>query len=133
MGARYTRRDSPLTYGIIGCAMAVHKQLGPGLSESVYEEALYQKLTKNKFLVRRQPKVRVGFEGRLHHKTFRPDLLVENEVIVEIKAVEALLPLHQAQLLTYMRLAQFPLGLLINFNVVLLKNGIKRLIMTKAP
>ena len=113
--------------------MAVHKQLGPGLSESVYEEALYLKLTKNKFLVRRQPKVGVGFEGRLHHKTFRPDLLVENEVIVEIKAVEALLPLHQAQLLTYMRLAQFPLGLLINFNVVLLKNGIKRLIMTKAP
>ena len=131
MQTGYSRDDDPLTYDIIGCAIAVHKQLGPGLREAAYEEPFLLKLRDSGLYVRRQPKVRIPFEGRLLNKIFVPDFVIEEEVVVELKSVETLLPLHDAQLLTYMRLAEIPLGLLINFNVVRLTDGIKRLIMTK--
>ena len=126
-------KDNSLTYQIIGCALRVHKELGPGLLESLYEEAFYRKLIEAGLPVKKQPVIRVPFEGELLRRSFRPDFLVADKVVVEIKSVTSVLPLHQAQLLTYMKLARIPLGLIINFNVILLTKGVKRLIMTKAP
>ncbi|HEX6575095.1 MAG TPA: GxxExxY protein, partial [Gemmatimonadaceae bacterium] len=85
------------------------------------------------FGVRRQPRLRVPFEGKLLNKTFVPDYLIENEVVVEIKAVQTILPLHEAQVITYMKLAEHPLGLLINFNVIRLVDGVRRFINTQSP
>jgi GxxExxY protein len=113
--------------------MSVHKKLGAGLSEGAYEEALLRAFKSKGLSVEHQPRLTIPFEGKLLSKTFRPDFVIANEVVVEIKAVSALSQLHQAQLLTYMRLANLPLGSLINFNVMVLTHGIKRLIMTKAP
>jgi len=125
--------NNQLTYQIIGCAIAVHKDLGPGLVEGMYEEAFYRKLIDAGLRVKKQPTIRVAFEGELLRRSFRPDFLVADKVVVEIKSVASVLPIHQAQLLTYMKLAKVPLGLIINFNVILLTKGVKRLIMTKAP
>jgi GxxExxY protein len=133
MAEPQSSENNALTYEIIGCAIAVHKELGPGLLESVYEEAFYRKLSDAGLTVEKQPKIRVPFEGELLRRSFRPDFLVGEKVVVEIKSVASVLPLHQAQLLTYMKLARVPLGLIINFNVLLLTKGVKRLIMTKAP
>ena len=130
---QYTAADDPLTYQIIGCAIRVHKELGPGLKESAYEECLEKTLTQCGLTIYRQPRVAISFEGETLDKEYRPDFIINNEVVVEVKSVSGFLPIHQAQLLTYMKLASVERGLLINFNVALLKNGIKRLIMTKAP
>ncbi len=129
----YNADDDPLTYQIIGCAMRVHKQLGPGLMESAYEECLERELVKSRLTVQRQPRIGISYEGSILDKEYRPDFIVNGEVVVELKSVAAFLPVHQAQLLTYLKLSQIERGLLINFNVALLKTGIKRLIMTKAP
>jgi GxxExxY protein len=126
----FGREDHPLTYDIIGSAIAVHKQLGPGLRESVYEEPFYLKLKEKGLHIRRQPRIRVPFEGRLLNKTFVPDFLVADEVVVEIKSVETIPLLHETQLRTYMKLGEYPLGLLINFNVIRLVDGVRRLINT---
>ena len=133
MSRSHGRSDDPLTYDIIGCAMSVHKKLGPGLSEAAYQEAMLRSLQRKGLSVIQQPRLTIPFDGKVLSKTFRPDFVIDNEVVVEIKAVATILRLHEAQLLTYMRLSQLPLGLLINFNVVVLTHGIKRLIMTKAP
>ena len=109
------------------CALKVHKTLGPGLLESAYEECLYYEVKKEGLLVEKQKALPLIYEDIRLEVGYRIDLLVENCVIVEIKAVEALNDVHTAQLLTYLKLTNCKLGLLINFNVALIKTGVKRL------
>jgi GxxExxY protein len=113
---------------IIDSAMKVHTALGAGLLESVYEACLAHELRKRGLRVETQVALPVFYEGVKIDAGYRIDLLVESSVIVELKAVEQIAPIHQAQLLTYLKLSGKKLGLLINFNTVHLKNGIKRLI-----
>ena len=115
-----------ITEIIIGCAIDVHKILGPGLLESAYEECLHYEIIQANLKVERQVPVPVIYKEIKLEYGYRIDLLVENSVIIELKSVDSIIPVHEAQLLTYMKFAQKPLGLLINFNVTLLKNGIKR-------
>ena len=114
--------------GIVEAALHVHKTLGPGLLESVYEAALACELEQRGLRVSRQQPVPVAY-GALHFETgFRADLMVEERVIVEVKSVEEVAPVHKKQLLTYLRLSGKHLGLLINFNVALIRDGITRLV-----
>ena len=113
---------------IVDCSIRVHKELGPGLLESVYEVCLMKELLAEGLTVRRQVALPVFYKGENIGLDFRIDLLVEEEVIVELKAVDTLLPIHEAQLLTNLKLSEMHLGLLINFNVKLLKDGIKRMV-----
>ncbi len=113
---------------VIGAAIAVHRELGPGLLESAYEACLVHELRQRGIQVEQQVSQPVFYKGLQLDCGYRLDLLVENRVIVELKAVEAVLPIHEAQLLTYLKLRKLRLGLLINFNVPILKNGIKRLL-----
>jgi GxxExxY protein len=114
---------------IVDAALAVHRALGPGLLESVYEECLAYELKKRGVAFERQVVVPVNYDGLLLDAGLRLDLLVAQCVVVELKAVEAILPVHEAQLLTYLKLSRNRLGLLINFNVPLLKDGIKRKVL----
>ncbi len=117
-----------LTGKIIGCAIEVHRILGPGLLESAYEECLAYELRKAGLSFERQNSLPIVYkEIKLDHG-YRLDIVVEEEVIIELKAVEAITPVHQAQMLTYMKLSGIDLGLIINFNVKLLKDGIKRFV-----
>jgi GxxExxY protein len=115
-----------ITKRIIGCAIEVHKELGPGLMESVYEVCLKKVLIDDGLDVKSQVALPVHFKGELLDKEFVLDLIVEGEVILELKSVEIILPVHEAQLVTYLKLSGKKLGLLINFNEVLLKEGIRR-------
>ncbi len=115
-----------ITESIIGGAIEVHKYLGPGLLESSYEECLAYELKNAGLFIQRQVPVPVIYKEIHLDCGYRIDLLVENSVIIELKTVEALHSVHTAQILTYLKFAQKPLGLLINFNVTLLKNGLKR-------
>ena len=115
-----------ITERIIRCAIEVHKELGPGLVESVYEVCLKKVLTNDGLNVKSQLVLPVYFKGEMLDKAFVLDLLVEDEIILELKSLEFILPVHEAQLVTYLKLANKKLGLLINFNVVLLKDGIRR-------
>ncbi len=130
---RYGAEDDPLTYAIIGCAIEVHKRLGPGLLETPYDEGMQIELSKAGLALRHQPAIRIPYEGQLLGRSFKPDFLIEDRVVLELKSVTEFLPVHQAQVLTYMRLSGIQRGLIINFNVTLLTRGIKRLIMTEAP
>jgi len=112
---------------IVDSALLVHRQLGPGLLECVYETCLAYEIGKRGLKVDRQVQVPLCYDRVRLENELRLDFLVESSVIVEIKAVEVMLPVHQAQLLTYLRLANKPLGFLINFNVPLIKQGIKRM------
>ncbi len=114
---------------IVNSAYRVHKELGPGLLEAVYEECLIHELTNNGLKAEKQLKIPIYYQNKLLDSHLRIDMLVEKAVIVELKAVEALLPVHQSQLLTYLRLAQKRLGYLINFNVPVIKTGIKRMVL----
>jgi len=118
-----------LTKGIIGAAIEVHRALGPGLLESAYEQCLCRELTLRKVPFERQLSLPVEFKGLRLDCGYRLDLLVANTVVVEIKAVESLLPIHEAQLLTYLKLGGWKVGLLINFNVSVLKTGIRRRVL----
>ena len=111
---------------IIQASFEVHKELGPGLLESVYEICLAEELIQMGLGVERQVKLPVIYKGTELNKEFFIDLLVEKSIVIELKAVEVLLPVHEVQLLTYMKLADIKLGYLINFNVPLIKQGIKR-------
>lgn len=111
---------------IIDAAITVHRELGPGLLESVYEECLAYELTDRGLSVLRQQAVPIIYREIAFECGYRLDLFVEERVIVELKAVEEILPIHKAQLATYMKLAKVDLGLLLNFNVPLLKDGIVR-------
>ena|SRR6186713_1328842 len=115
-----------ITERIIRCAIEVHKELGPGLMESVYEVCLKKVLIDNGLDVKSQLVLPVYFKGELLDKAFVLDLLVEEEIVLELKSLEIILPVHEAQLVTYLKLSSKKLGLLINFNVVLLKDGIRR-------
>jgi GxxExxY protein len=118
-----------ITKQVIDAAFQVHSKLGPGLLESVYELCLAHELGKRNLKYKSQVAVPVLYDGVKIDAGFRLDLLVEDQVIVELKAVEQVLPVHEAQLLTYLKLTQLRLGLLINFNVPLIKQGIKRIIL----
>jgi GxxExxY protein len=115
-----------ITSTIIGAAIEVHKELGPGLLESVYELCLCKLLFEKGLKVERQKTLPIVFRGEKLAKDFFIDILVEDEIILELKSVDIIMPIHEAQLLTYLKLADKRLGLLINFNVVLLKEGIRR-------
>lgn len=121
-------RSNDLSNTIIGAAIEVHKALGPGLLESAYEACLCHELTLRGITYARQLELPVIYKGVALDCSYRLDVFVEDLVIVEIKAVGTLEPIHDAQLLTYLRLKQRWLGLLINFNVPVLKSGIKRLV-----
>ena len=116
------------TETIIGAAIEVHRHLGPGLLESAYEECLCEELTLRKIPFKRQFPLPVSYKGKNLDCGYRIDLLVKDEVVVELKTVEKLLPIHEAQALTYMKLGGWHVGLLLNFNVPILKYGIKRLV-----
>ncbi len=118
--------ENDISKKIIGSAINVHQSLGPGLLESAYQECLYYKLQKEGLFVEKEKPMPLIFEEVRLDCGYRLDLLVERKVVIEIKSVEALTDVHLAQVLTYMKLGDYRLGLLINFNVVLLKNGIKR-------
>jgi GxxExxY protein len=113
---------------ILDASIEVHKQLGPGLLESVYELSLYKELVHRNILVQRQVPIPVYYKGEDLNAEFKIDLLVANEIVVELKAVEIILPVHKAQILTYLRLSEKKLGYLINFNVPKLIDGFKRVV-----
>lgn len=115
-----------ITEKIIGAAIEVHRHLGPGLLESAYEECLCYELNQLGLRFQRQVHPPISYKGIQLHGAYRMDLVVEDTVVVEIKATEQVLPLYSAQLLTYLRSASKPVGLLINFNVPVLKEGIRR-------
>jgi GxxExxY protein len=120
--------ENDIAYQVIGAALEVHKSLGPGLLESAYHECLAFKLEQLGFIVKKEKPMPLVFEEVKLDCGYRIDLLVENKVVVEIKSVDTLNDIHMAQILTYLKLGNYKLGLLINFNVVLLKQGIKRVI-----
>lgn len=117
-----------LSYDIVGCAITVHKTLGPGLLESVYEKCLQKELEYNGFQVETQKKVKLEYRDLLIETELRLDLIVNNTVVVEIKTVENLLPVHEAQLLTYMNLLEKPQGLLINFYTDNISKSVKPMV-----
>jgi len=118
-----------LSTQIIGCAIEVHKTLGPGLLESTYEHCLAYELSNSGLAFERQKALPVNYKGTALECGYRLDFLVENKLIVELKSVDKLQKIHEAQILTYMRLAHLNIGLLINFNEIMLKNGIKRFVL----
>ncbi len=119
-------KKEELTREIIAAAMRVHSELGPGLLESAYEACLFHELLKQGFKVERQKPVPIHYDGILIDCGYRVDLLVNDEIIIELKAVERVLPIHHAQIISYLKLAGKEIGLLINFNVVHLREGITR-------
>jgi len=118
-----------ITEQIIGAAIEVHQVLGPGLLESAYEECLCHELKVRGLSFERQRPLPVEYKGIELECSYRLDLLVENVIVVEIKAVSAIEPIHEAQLLTYLRIGGWRIGLLVNFNVPVLKNGIRRRVL----
>jgi GxxExxY protein len=127
-GGTETYPYDPLTHRIIGCAIEVHRELGPGLIEATYEEALCIELANQGIPFVRQSGVPVYYKGHLIGE-HRPDLVVQDRVVVEVKSVERLIGVHQAQLLAYMRLLKKPVGLMLNFNSEVLRTGIRRLVI----
>src|SRR5688572_9207561 len=120
--------DQNLTEQIVGCAIKIHKSLGPGLLESAYQECLYFELRKAGLYVEKEKPLPLIYEDVKLEIGYRIDLLVERKIVVEVKSVDALAEIHLAQVLTYLKLSGNRFGLLINFNVRLLKNGIKRVV-----
>jgi GxxExxY protein len=121
-----------LTGVVIGGAIEVHKALGPGLIESVYEWCFVKELELLKLRVGAQKQVQIVYKGFIKEESLRFDLLVEDCLLVEVKAVESILPIHKAQLLSYMKMLNIPVGLLINFNQVKLVDGVHRLFLPGA-
>jgi GxxExxY protein len=119
----------PLSHRVIGCATEVHRELGPGLLESTYQTCLAHELSLAVLRFALQPSVPVAYKGVLLECAYRLDVLVENELLLELKSVESILSIHEAQIITYLKLAKIKTGLLINFNVPILKEGIKRFVM----
>ncbi len=119
--------ENEISYKIIGASIELHKALGPGLLESVYEESLALDLRASGLKVKQQVSVPMSYKSLNFERGFRLDLLVEDMVIIEIKSVQAILPVHKSQLLTYLRLSDRRLGLLINFNSKVLKESIHRI------
>ncbi len=127
---RDTEEDVNVISGyIVDAAVNVHKNLGPGLLESIYEEALCYELDKRKVFYEKQKAIQVPYENIVLKTDFRLDLFVENKIVVELKCSERLIPLYEAQLLTYLKITNCRLGLLLNFNAPLMKEGIRRIIL----
>lgn len=122
------QRD-PLTDQVIGCAVEVHRHLGPGLLESVYSKCLAQELRLQKIQFDKEAPLPICYKGIILEDAYRVDFLIEDRLILELKSVEEISPLHMAQLLSYLKLSQKSTGLILNFNVPLLKQGIKRLVL----
>jgi len=116
-----------LTQRVIGCAIEVHRSIGPGLLEAVYQECLVAELSSNGLAVREQVFVPIHYKGRVLASRLRLDLLIENVLVVEVKTTTRNLKLSESQLLSYLRLTGFKIGLILNFNVPLMKHGIRRL------
>ena len=128
-GAEVNREElSRITGAVVDAGMKVHSVLGPGLLESTYEACLAHELRNRGFTVRTQVPLAVSYEGLELDLGYRVDVLVDEEVVVELKAVSKLLPIHEAQLLSYLKLNNFRVGLLINFHAVHLRDGIKRMV-----
>jgi GxxExxY protein len=130
---RFTARNTILdinktTEAVIGAAIEVHRHLGPGLLESAYEACLCEELSLRKIPFKRQVDLPIVYKSRNLDVGYRVDVLVNDEVVVELKTVESILSIHEAQTLSYMRLGGWQVGLILNFNVTVLKNGIKRLV-----
>jgi GxxExxY protein len=119
-----------LSNRIIGCALEVHRELGPGLLESSYEKCLCHEFGLQGIAHEVQKPIPIAYKGLALDCGYRVDILVENQIILELKAVEQILGIHEAQLLTYMKLAKIQTGLLINFKVKLLKQGLKRYVLS---
>ena len=119
--------DGPLTAQIIAAGIEVHRSLGPGLLESTYEHCLCRELELREIPFQRQVPIALEYKGSLLDCGYRIDLIVGERVVVELKSVDQLLPVHTAQVLTYLKLSQIPVGLLLNFNVAALKYGLRRL------
>jgi GxxExxY protein len=113
---------------IVDCCFKIHTALGPGLLESVYEEVLSHELIKRGLNIERQKGIPVVYENLKMELGFRADIIVENKVIIELKSIDAIAPVHSKQLLTYLKLSGLKLGLLVNFNEALIKDGIKRIV-----
>ena len=124
-----TADNDPLTQKIIGFAIEVHRQLGPGLLESAYEECLCHELKEAIIAYHRQVPLPIVYKSVRLDCGYRMDLVVEDKVIVELKTVERLLPVHEAQLLTYLKLSQIATGLLLNFSAAVLRDGLRRLVL----
>ena len=118
-----------LSNKVIGCALEVHRHLGPGLLESTYEQCLAHELKNAEIPFKLQHPLPVEYKGIKLDCGYRVDLFIENEIIAELKSVDKVLPIHQAQLLTYMKLSGISIGLLMNFNVKYIKHGIKRMVL----
>lgn len=121
--------DEDLTKRIIACAIEVHRRLGPGLLESAYEECLCHELDLQSIPFERQKSLPLQYKGRTLDCGYRIDVLADNKVILELKCTEKILPVHEAQLLTYLKLASLKVGLILNFYVPVMKDGIKRLVL----
>ena len=122
-------RDGELTEAIIGAAIEVHRALGPGLLESTYEQCLCHELSLQNIEFRRQVELPVRYKAVQLDCGYRIDVLVEDRVVVELKSVERVLPIHEAQLMTYLKLSGRSVGLLLNFQVPVLKDGLKRIVL----
>ncbi|MFC1725176.1 GxxExxY protein [candidate division KSB1 bacterium] len=122
------KKANIITEKVIGASIEVHKSLGPGLLESIYEECLCFELDQLKLSYDRQVNIPVVYKNLKLDGGYRVDLIVENLVIIELKTVEKILPVHEAQLLTYLKITKIPIGLLLNFNVPVLKEGLKRIV-----
>ncbi|MCB9978615.1 MAG: GxxExxY protein [Rhodospirillales bacterium] len=130
--SRFPDLGRDLTTPVIGAAIEVHKTLGPGLLESVYETCLFYEIEQTGLQVEKQVALPVRYKHVQIEQGFRIDLWINRRVIVELKACEKILPVHKAQLITYMRLSETPIGLLINFNEKLLKDGIARVALAES-
>lgn len=128
-----TDKENKIAEKVLDAAFVLHRELGPGLLESAYEVCLCDLLLEYGLKVEKQKKIAIPFRGKTIDAAFRADLIIEDCVLVELKSVEKLLPLHDAQILTYLKLSQIKLGLLLNFNTKLLKHGIRRLILSQSP
>lgn len=120
---------SDLSYRIIGAAIEVHKILGPGLLESAYESCLASEFHEKRIKFQKQVSLPIHYKGKILNSEYRIDFLVDDLIIIELKSVEKILPVHEAQLMTYLNLSNRKLGLIINFNVPVLKDGINRKVM----
>jgi GxxExxY protein len=131
-GTEFRKELNALTEAVIGAAIDVHRALGPGLLESAYETCLCRELALRDLAFERQKAISIEYKGVTLDCGYRADLIVDGRVLVELKSIDTLLPVHEAQLLSYLTLSGVPAGLLINFNVQLLKHGIRRRLL-KAP
>ena len=117
-----------LGYRVLGLAIEVHKHLGPGLLESAYERCLIQELESNRIKYKTQLPIDIQYKGKAMEAGFRMDMLIDERIILELKCIEAVKPIHLAQILTYLRLSKLSLGYIINFNTTTLMKGVKRVV-----